>query len=206
MTELILVRHGESEHFVRGLSGGWTDTPLTERGMQQTERAGQALAHVGDSNPARLLSSDLIRTRQTAEAIAQATGLTPSFHRQLREQNNGVAAGKTADEARALELPMTEPRIKWLEYAGAESWKDMSLRVMRFMDAEVTHDPKESTVIVSHRNSLIALVHWWPGIGEEHWMKSSYTFEIGSISRLTTNRFGEKVIAKLNDTSHLVGI
>ncbi len=29
--ELILLRHGESEHLVRGLTGGWTDTPLTRR-------------------------------------------------------------------------------------------------------------------------------------------------------------------------------
>jgi broad specificity phosphatase PhoE len=36
MRELLLVRHGESEHLVRGISGGWTDLPLTALGRRQT--------------------------------------------------------------------------------------------------------------------------------------------------------------------------
>ena len=32
---IIIVRHGQSEHHVRGLTGGWTDTPLTALGHGQ---------------------------------------------------------------------------------------------------------------------------------------------------------------------------
>ena len=81
----------------------------------------------------------------------------------------------------------------------------MSSRVTDFME-EMVNRPDDSTAIVSHGNSLIAIVHWWLGLGEEHWTKISYVFEPGSITTLTVNRWGEKTILKLNDTSHLVGV
>lgn len=205
MADLILIRHGESEHHVKGLSGGWTDTPLTERGMRQAELVGRALASAGDGFT-RFFSSDLKRAQQTAAAISEVTNFSPQYRPELRESNNGIAVDKTIAEAKALELPMTEPAIDWVPHAGAESWKDMSLRVMGFMDDEVTHDMAEPVVIVSHGNSLIAMVHWWLGLGEQHWPKISFNFEPASITRLTINRFGEKVIAKLNDTAHLARI
>ena len=36
---MVFVRHGESQHHVNGLTGGWTDTPLTPVGKQQIESA-----------------------------------------------------------------------------------------------------------------------------------------------------------------------
>jgi phosphohistidine phosphatase SixA len=38
MQELILVRHAEAEHLVSDLTGGWTDSSLTNRGRRQAER------------------------------------------------------------------------------------------------------------------------------------------------------------------------
>lgn len=38
MDTLLLVRHGEAEHHVREITGGWTDTCLTERGREQASR------------------------------------------------------------------------------------------------------------------------------------------------------------------------
>ena len=90
--DLILVRHGESEHHLRGLTDGRTDTPLTDHGRWQAERLGQALAATicGVSNSV-LLSSDLLRARQLSVIIEQHTGLHPQFHTELREMNNGAA-------------------------------------------------------------------------------------------------------------------
>ena len=103
-----------------------------------------------------------------------------------------------------LELPMTEPLVEWVEHPEAESWKDMSVRLASFMVELMRQSPQEPILIVSHRNALIAIVHWWLGLGEEHWLKMSYQFDRGSISNLTVNRFGERTISKLNDTSHLM--
>ena len=43
MDEIILVQHCQSEHHINELSGGWTDTPLTEIGRAQAKKAGQRL-------------------------------------------------------------------------------------------------------------------------------------------------------------------
>jgi probable phosphoglycerate mutase len=94
MHELILVRHGESEHHVMELTGGWTDTSLTDRGRRQAERLGPALPFPELDRCLRLFSSDLLRARQTAEAISEFAGLRPVLRAELRELNNGVAKDK----------------------------------------------------------------------------------------------------------------
>ena len=43
MKELFLIRHGEAEHQVRGMTGGWTDTKLTELGKKQALKTSQKL-------------------------------------------------------------------------------------------------------------------------------------------------------------------
>jgi len=203
MQNLILVRNGESAHHVRGLTGGWTDTPLTEHGKRQAECVGRSLANSGTGDASRIFSSDLLRARHTADVIAAHTGASPIFREELRELNNGVVKDKSLDEARKLELPMTMPTIEWAPYPGAESWKAMSLRVMRFMDELAGSEAGETTLIVSHGNAMIAVVHWWLRLDERYWSTVSYELDCASITRLTINRWGERTISKLNDTSHL---
>jgi probable phosphoglycerate mutase len=82
----------------------------------------------------------------------------------------------------------------------------MSLRVMGFMDELVTRAPEETAIAVSHGNAMVAIVHWWLNLGEEHWSRISFDFDPASITKLTVNRWGEKVISSLNDTSHLRGL
>ncbi len=206
MHELILVRHGESEHHVGDLTGGWTDSSLTDRGRRQAERLGRALAATEHDRGSLLFSSDLSRARQTADAISELTRIQAEFRAELRESNNGAARNKTLAQAENLELPMTEPALEWVPYPGAESWRDMTLRVMGFMDELMTRVSGKRVVLVSHGNAMVAIVHWWLNLGEELWPRISFDFEPASITKLTVNRWGEKTISKLNDTSHLEGV
>ncbi|MBR2220136.1 MAG: histidine phosphatase family protein, partial [Phascolarctobacterium sp.] len=41
---IILVRHGEATHHTLKLTGGWTDSDLTEKGRWQIEMAAKKLA------------------------------------------------------------------------------------------------------------------------------------------------------------------
>ncbi|MFB6367225.1 phosphoglycerate mutase family protein [Paenibacillus elgii] len=34
---MYLIRHGEAEHLLKGVVGGWSDTPLTENGRVQAK-------------------------------------------------------------------------------------------------------------------------------------------------------------------------
>src|SRR5207248_196990 len=70
-TTFYFVRHGESEGNAAHVFTGQTDSPLTARGRQQAEIVADELAKVKFD---RIVSSDLSRTRDTAEVI-------PKLHR-----------------------------------------------------------------------------------------------------------------------------
>ena len=79
----------------------------------------------------------------------------------------------------------------------------MSHRVVAFMERISQESRNDAVLIVSHGNAMIPIVHWWLRLEEKHWSTISFQFDCGSITRLTTNEWGERVIAKLNDTAHL---
>jgi broad specificity phosphatase PhoE len=89
MNELILVRHGESEYMVNGLTGGWTDTPLTELGRMQAEATGKRLATVM-KEPYAFYCSDLRRAAETAHIISAQLGKAPVLTADLREHAHRV--------------------------------------------------------------------------------------------------------------------
>jgi probable phosphoglycerate mutase len=86
---VILVRHGQSEHHVRGLTGGWTDTPLTALGHEQARLLAARLRAELPEQDVSVVTSDLARASQTATHIADAFGITHALDARLREHNNG---------------------------------------------------------------------------------------------------------------------
>lgn len=90
---IILVRHGATAlNIARVLQP--PDTPLSEDGRVQAQAVAHALAAL---RPAGLISSDLPRALQTAEAIARATGLCVDTTQLLHERNFGDLRGLPYD-------------------------------------------------------------------------------------------------------------
>jgi broad specificity phosphatase PhoE len=87
MSRALFLRHGESVHNAHGGVEPIPDSDgdrLTERGLLQAEAAGAGLAELGVT---RLLTSPMRRTRETAEAVGAALGMTPielSYIHELR--------------------------------------------------------------------------------------------------------------------------
>src|SRR5437879_8293186 len=98
-TTFYFVRHGESEGNAARVFTGQTDSPLTERGRQQAEAVADELAGVKFD---RIVSSDLSRTRDTADVIAKRHGMRVEVVPELREIDVGDQTGKTFDETRGL--------------------------------------------------------------------------------------------------------
>jgi probable phosphoglycerate mutase len=92
---LVLVRHGETDWNLSGRAQGHADIPLNATGRDQARAVARVLAGFG---PVRLWSSDLVRARQTAEAIAEATGLPIECDPMLRERDLAARAGLTLEE------------------------------------------------------------------------------------------------------------
>ncbi len=203
LEHVVLVRHGESEHLVREMTGGWSCDLLTTRGRDQARLTGAALAPRLQGKAVSFYSSDLPRAAQTAEIIADWIGIQASLRSELRELDNGVARGKTVEEAQALELPVTQPLLDWVPYPEAESWRMMAQRVVAFMEEAAQNVDRDTVLIVSHGQAMIPVVHWWLLLDEAHCSKISFDFDCCSVTELTINAWGERTISKLNDTAHL---
>ena len=155
VARLIVVRHGESEANRRRVFAGQTDSPLTEEGRRQAAAVAAALARepIG-----RVVSSDLSRARDTAEAIARPRGLRVETTAALREWDVGELVGLDregtergyGDVARFFEPGSRVP--------GGESFEEVVARVAAFVDVLVPASRGQTVCIVGHgmTNRIIA--------------------------------------------------
>lgn len=93
--ELVLVRHGETPWNRERRLQGHIDIGLNAAGHRQAGAVGRRLAR---ERVDALYTSDLKRARQTAEAIAESTGLPVQADERLRERSYGVFEGHCIDE------------------------------------------------------------------------------------------------------------
>lgn len=98
VTRLLVIRHGETAWNLEARIQGHIDIALNDQGRWQAGRLAQALA---DEELDAIYSSDLLRARDTALAVAQARGLPLILDRQLRERHFGRFEGMTQDEVAA---------------------------------------------------------------------------------------------------------
>lgn len=96
------MRHGQTLWNATHRWQGWADVDLDEVGVRQAEHAAVALATLLDGTALRLVSSDLLRARHTAEILGAAVGCAVSeVVPGLRERNVGEWSGKTTSEIEA---------------------------------------------------------------------------------------------------------
>ncbi len=186
---------------VTGLTGGWTDSPLTDLGRKQAQVTGQALLFLKDSF--QFYSSNLLRAAQTAHVVGKILSKEPVLVPDLRDFNNGIAKNCTQEEADEIRLPITDPIMDWIPYPGAESWRMLHERVTTFLHRIENHD---TSLLVAHAVVIISAIHWWLESTEEVINRVSFDIDVCSITKLRINEWGEKTISKLNDTSHLVAL
>lgn len=96
-TELILLRHGETEWNALGRLQGHRDSALNPEGLRQADALAARLASVAFS---ALYCSDLGRALETARRISTRTGHAVVPDARLRERGLGILEGLTRDEAR----------------------------------------------------------------------------------------------------------
>ncbi len=109
-TELILIRHGETDWNRELRFQGHIDVPLNDMGHEQARRLGLRLAA---ETVQHLVSSDLMRAQQTAAPAARQLGLDVVTSAALREQHFGLVEGLRAEEIQRLHPRAWE---QWLEF------------------------------------------------------------------------------------------
>ncbi len=93
---LLIIRHGETPLNVARVMQP-ADTPLSANGVAQAGLLATRLAAGQPHRPTALVSSDLPRALQTAQAIAAATGLAIATSALLHERNFGDLRGQPYD-------------------------------------------------------------------------------------------------------------
>lgn len=207
---LFVVTHPEATHHVEGLVGGWHDSTLTPRGLEQTGRIAERLRKIipAEARP-EIYSSDLQRCLQTAEVIAAEMQVRALVTRDLREISYGDAEGKPQawlDER--FVFPPAEGNQSRLDHEygipGAETRREAGKRVYRAMD-RILSSLAEYQVIVTHGFALTFVVATWIGLPLEAAGLIGVPVSSGSITTLNQQApFHNRSIVRLNDTSHLL--
>jgi probable phosphoglycerate mutase len=150
MTQLLLVRHGQSTWNAAGRVQGQASSPeLTDRGRDQ---AGRVAARLAGYAPRRLLTSDLVRATQSAEIIGAALGLEPQADSRLRERHYGTWQGANADEAERAARSLAEHQ----RLPGGESLTDVRRRWKALLTE--LRDAPGPIVLVTHGNLIAEAV------------------------------------------------
>jgi len=146
---IVILRHGETVHNVRGIWQGQLDSDLSELGVAQAAAVGPALAAL---SPARIVSSDLTRAARTAEAVSRACGIPLAFDPRFREIHAGAWQGLSTDEVaeRYPEERAAVLRGEDVPRGGdGESMSDVAERVRPALDELVAGMAEGECVVVS---------------------------------------------------------
>jgi broad specificity phosphatase PhoE len=147
VTELILVRHGETDWNRDGRYQGHADPPLNREGRRQARALATQLAGIELD---AVYTSDLRRAAETAEIIARERRIPLHRDTGLREVDVGSWSGLTRAEI--------ADRFPGAERHDGESRDAHRERVIRAVTAIAERHAGDRVLIVSHGGSLRAVL------------------------------------------------
>jgi len=154
MTELILIRHGETDWNLQHRFQGQIDVPLNARGLAQAQRLAERLTREAID---ALACSDLQRARQTMSPSAAALGIDSEPVPALREQAFGVLEGLALPEILARHPHEWEAwRRHDPDYAppGGECVRAFHDRVLRAVRELAQRYAGRRVAVVTHGGAL----------------------------------------------------
>lgn len=198
---VVFIRAGETDWNRLGRWQGWVASPLNAHGRRQAHKLAQFIRNLGLS---ALVSSDLVRARQTAELLDEVLDFAVVYDARLRERSVGAWQGMTLQEMRDWypdDFAQLAGDPEHFRVAGAESRADVRLRMRAAFDAVIEADAGETVGIVSHTTAIkLLLDQLIPGSG-------ILDLDFGNTS-VTTIHAGERgwEVVVAQDTSHLEGM
>lgn len=170
-SNLVLVRHGQSEWNRLNQFTGWRDPDLTDKGVIEARWAGRVLRDTGIKFDLAFTSA-LRRAQHTLDIIldeSRQNGVETIRDAQLNERDYGELSGLNKDEA--MEKFGGEQVMLWrrsydIAPPGGESLKDTAGRVIPFYTTNILPHlvAGKSVIIAAHGNSLRALIMHLEGL------------------------------------------
>ncbi len=149
-TQIIIVRHGETEWNIAGIRQGHLDSRLTTKGMAQAKALAVRLER---EKFTALYSSDLGRAVDTAREISNVTGHAITADARLRERHLGIFQGLNAEEIDSkypAERKLMRTQGPGFVIPGGESMVQQVERNMACLNDLAARHRGEQIVVVTH--------------------------------------------------------
>ena len=202
-TEVILIRHGETEWNLSGRWQGHADSPLSTRGIQQAEALGQRmLKETLDC----FYSSDLERARHTSRLVVGPSEWNPEFMESFRERDLGVLAGLTTEEMK-VKYPQEYQSFRndgpEYQVPGGESFRQFYERCSGTLEEVAVRNPGKKIGVVTHGGFLGAIFRYVLNIQLD--AERNFVLLNCSLNRLEKTESGWNLVS-WGDVAHLEGL
>jgi len=154
MTELWLVRHGETDWNRERRFQGHADPPLNDTGREQARALAEELAGAGI---AAVYTSDLARARETAQIVADRLGVEAVPLRELREIDVGEWQGLTWPEiGERFPEGVAAWRARGHGWESGESYAELAERVVEALKRIAAENRGRRVLVVAHGGTVRA--------------------------------------------------
>jgi len=176
MTQLVLIRHGQSQWNLENRFTGWIDIPLSPKGEEEARKAGEKIKGFKFD---KVYTSALQRAIKTYEIAAETAGfnnIPVEKDKALNERMYGDLQGLNKDDTRkkfGAEQVQIWRRSYDIGPPNGESLRDTAARVLPYWHSHIEPDLKagKNILIVAHGNSLRALIMHLDNLSKEEVVK-----------------------------------
>jgi len=206
LTNVLLIRHGQSEGNAERRFGGHTATPLSPRGRRQAQATARALQ---SEELTAIYTSDLARAVETARALAAVTGLPIHPTSAFRERSVGVMEGLTFEDA-AQQHPEQYAALLRRDFehvlTGGESYRQLLDRAWQKLDKIIAENQGGKIAVISHTGTICILALHLMGALDAPELKPVWISSANcGITRFELRDDSFVRVLMLNDTRHLSG-
>ncbi|MDP3991008.1 MAG: class I tRNA ligase family protein [Candidatus Nealsonbacteria bacterium] len=178
------LRHGESLKNIKKVNSCWPETikyPLTKKGKKQIEKAAKELKN---KKIDLIFSSDLLRTKQTAEIIAKELKAKVIYDQSLRDYNVGIFNNQSPKKI--WEYVVENNNIFYKKAPRGESWTDLKKRMFQFIKKVDKKYSDKNILIISHEGPLSLLEASLKGTDNKEFLnwRKDLSIKVGELRRV----------------------
>lgn len=156
-----IVRHGQTALNVEGKLQGHSDSPLTKKGIQESNETADLLKNITFD---LIFSSDLLRAKRTAEIIKLDRELEVLTTKMLRERDFGPFEGELVTGEIVQKFDETLEKLEEAEkpfykvHPLVESDNEIAIRLITFLRETAVRYPGKTILLVSHSGIIRAFL------------------------------------------------
>jgi probable phosphoglycerate mutase len=156
---IIFLRHGQAKNNTeRILAGRTPGVPLTEEGVDQSEKAAKFLEEM---NISVIYSSPIERAKNTAEIVGKHNSIDVRIDDRLIELDMGKFTGKPYDEIFSSHgnvfMKFYRGELE-IAHNGVETFEEVKKRIRDMVDHVIDNHPDENVVLVTHMDPIKAML------------------------------------------------